>query len=139
MLQDTVERACGQIVAGLAGDGDATLLRWMLVLAMASARGDKQPSIFMQSPEHLADLHAASVDRRLAGQDQRRRESGSENCRHARERAHPTSLTRVQAAVDPQPRRKSSRQFLKQLFETWNFNSFHEISFPVEILYMRLV
>ena len=48
------------IVPGVAGHGNASLLEWMFVLAMASARTDAIPSVVFDCLYHVVDFHRNS-------------------------------------------------------------------------------
>lgn len=44
-------------MAGIAGNGHATRLGWMLELAMTATRGHQVPSIFFNHPDCFPNLH----------------------------------------------------------------------------------
>ena len=60
MFQNALECAWGNVEARLTGDGHQTGLPRVLELAMAAGRPDLPPSIFLDQPDHLSDLHERS-------------------------------------------------------------------------------
>ena len=61
LLEDTVERAGCQIVAGLAWNGDPARLGGMLELTMATANCDKEPPVIMQQTEQGSHFHPPTL------------------------------------------------------------------------------
>jgi len=61
LLEDTVERARCQIVAGLARNGDPAKLRGVLELTMATANCNKEPPIIMQQTEQGTHFHPPTL------------------------------------------------------------------------------
>lgn len=61
LLEDTVERARCQIVAGLARNGHPASLGGMLELTMATANCDKEPPIIMQQTEQGTHFHPPTL------------------------------------------------------------------------------
>jgi hypothetical protein len=65
LLEDTVETAGCQIVAGLARDSYPPALDRVLELAMAASRPGKDPPVIMKSTQQLAHFHAPTLGRAL--------------------------------------------------------------------------
>jgi hypothetical protein len=58
LSEDAPLQADGQVLAGLARDRDKSRLGGMLVLAMATACPAEHPSVILDQPDELTDLHS---------------------------------------------------------------------------------
>jgi hypothetical protein len=61
LLQDAIQSARRQIVARLASDGNATRLGLVLVLAVATACCDEDPTVIQKHSKNLADFHQIRI------------------------------------------------------------------------------
>jgi hypothetical protein len=58
LLQDTVQRASGQVVGGFAGDGDDTSPFRVLELPVAASDPHEFPAFSFDHPQYVRNLHA---------------------------------------------------------------------------------
>src|SRR5690348_35277 len=61
LLQDTIQSSGREIVRRLARHGDAAGLRWVLILAMTTARRNQNPAVLLEHLYRVTDLHAPGL------------------------------------------------------------------------------
>jgi len=69
LLEDTVERAGGQVLAELSRHGNAARVRHVFELAMTTASTHFIPTVIVKKAEDIFDLHRATLASRLARHD----------------------------------------------------------------------